>query len=138
MPSTTADDHLSLQNELLRKAVATISDAHAEWERGERTGESMKATFEAVYSTVSGLVEWGDLDGIYDDFKALGLENANPARVLHKADGLIVITSAKDAMAVYKIKTDGVVGPHQTQRRNLKWMEDLAVSLRAKGWKELT
>jgi hypothetical protein len=130
-------DHLSIKSELLRKTVGTLSDAYAEWERGERSDESLKATFDAVYSTVSGLLDWEDIDPIMAEFRALALQSARPMKALYKGADLVLISGHNDAMHVHKFRTDGLNAPQVTQRRNLRILKQLTEAMTAKGWREI-
>lgn len=58
---------LSMQ-ELERKYLGALADLVADYEKGNITLEAMMTGFKAVYDTVSGIVNWDDLNEIMAEY----------------------------------------------------------------------
>ena len=73
------DEQYELTAELERKYLDTLSDVLARHEAGEISLESMMEAFLAVYNTVSGLVDWDDLNEIMQEYNLYTRQGATTA-----------------------------------------------------------
>ena len=69
------DEDLRFGRELERKYLEVLMNRLAEHERGEITLETLQACFYSVRDTITGLVNWGDLNEIMSEFEAYFKEN---------------------------------------------------------------
>ena len=73
------DDQYELTAELERKYLDALADVTAKYDAGEISLEAMMEAFNAVYITVSGLVNWDDLNEIMQEFNQYTRQGAKAA-----------------------------------------------------------
>ncbi|MCR9222883.1 MAG: hypothetical protein NXH70_02340 [Hyphomonas sp.] len=79
IPIITVDEELKVANELERKYLDALANLLAKHEQGYISEEAMMEAFSAVYETVSGLVNWEDLNEIMQDFNEYSRQGAKAA-----------------------------------------------------------
>lgn len=57
--------------ELERKYTSALANLYAEYERGDISKETFITAFNAVYTSVSGLVNWDDLNGFASEVRKI-------------------------------------------------------------------
>lgn len=73
------DEQYELTAELERKYLEALANVLAKYEAGDITLDAMMTAFEAVYITVSGLVNWDDLNEIMQEFNQYTRQGAKAA-----------------------------------------------------------
>lgn len=68
VPIIQVDEELKVANELERKYLDALANVLARYEQGYISLEAMMEAFSAVYETVSGLVNWEDLNEIMQEY----------------------------------------------------------------------
>lgn len=135
------DEDLKIRQELERKYLEALANVAAKMDQGEISQEAGRVAFEAVYQSVSGLVDWDDLNDIMGEAHDIEPAPYIQRRVFLKGGSLVVIDVE---VATLRVVAFTGVTQHKREVRKLEsqgdaWneAERVADGLLNKAWTEL-
>lgn len=140
MTCVEADEHLGIKMELERKYLDALGHVAARMDMGEISQEAGIEAFNAVFQTVSGLVEWEDLNEVMAEIKHLKPEAHISRYVLVKGAETICLEVNRSNFTVFRHADGKTACKRQqllTQGDAFNEAERIRDGLIRKEWKEL-